>query len=203
MIDRIGARADQVIERIIVGQVDRMAVAKAKPRKRRAGSDSVHQPNTLAQHSEIGGIAQEVRVDGRRCDRIARGKPDRTAAFGTQHAGVARNAPVHGQLAAMIFEHGRDEMKLHVGCGQIRRRPPEAAGLGHRAGQHACAAASMFEEGSSQSPQASWRKAYRIAREGSPVGDEIDMVVQVGPDLGTFMHNIDPVVAEMLPRADA
>ena len=203
MIDRVGAAADQGIERGIVVEVDGIAVLRRVIADRRRFDDAVHQPHAPPQRGDIARIAEEVGVDRGRRRRIAAGQPHRPPAFRAQHAGVTRKAMAVDRGAAVVFQHGRHEMELDVGRRQIGRGAPEAARLGKRRGHHASAVDAVLDDGLQHLPRAGQAVTDEVGRLRFPARHIIDVVLQIRADRIAMHRHRNALFGQVPRRADA
>ncbi|MCY1174529.1 hypothetical protein D9M73_147350 [compost metagenome] len=182
MVHRIGARTDQPLQRIIVAQIDRVAVAALMVAERRGLENAVHRAHAALHHLHIARIAEESGVDQRRGAGIDRGEAHRTVAFGPEDADMAGKAMPRHLGAAMILERSDHEMQLHVGGGCIGRHRQERPGLGKGRRHHALPLAQPLEKRAAHRQRALERRTDKVRSRRLERRDIIDMVLQIGPD---------------------
>ena len=155
------------------------------------------QPHTFAQDCHVAIIVEEIGIDQRSVLRISPGKANGPATFGTQHTGVQREAvPLH-LGSAMVFQHGRDEVPLHVRGGGIGHDLPETACLGIGRGHDARPLAPMFENGLGHADGAGQTVTDEVPAFGLPAGDVVDMILQVAAHGRLVDHHVDAVIFQM------
>ena len=187
------------VGQVLARRMDRRAAVAVEGRLRQ---QLAGEPGALDHHAQIEAlrVGQVVGLDPHRAARVGVAQQDAAAAARAQEAGVHGQAVAGQAVAAVVVEHGRDEVELHVRAvvgGQGRAY--EAAGLGDVAGAGAAAATQEVVEGDLQLAGTVVAQARRAVAQGA----DDQVVLQVGAHPGQVGLHLDAVQAQVRGRADA
>ena len=108
----------------------------------------VLKPATMVSRSSA--LAEEVRIDQRRRERIGAAERDAAAALRPQQADMAGEAGAAMALAAVIVGHRHAEMQLDVGHVEVGPGLQEAAAFGEIRGHRPAALAPVLADRAQQ-----------------------------------------------------
>ncbi len=148
-------------------------------------------------------VAEEIRVDRGRGQRVGAVEVHAADALGAQEADMTGEAGAPARLAAVVFHHGHAEMQLDVGQLEIGPRLQEAAAFGDVRGHRPAPLPAVLPDALEDAADAGPRQAGEIGRIGSVAEHEIGMVLQVLPDARQMMHAGDAVPGKRGGIADA
>ena len=115
VVDRVGMVADEGFDFSIADSLGRSAcLAALVHRQRRLLQDVAHQLEAANQALHVVAIAQKIRVDQRRRQRVLAGKTQRAPAQGAQQADVTGIAFAIAGRAAMVDDLANDEVQLNI-----------------------------------------------------------------------------------------
>jgi len=153
VIDRIDPRAQDGADVVVGLHVGGEHVLFLQCAQRRR----LHQPprglEARDHRLQIGGLAEEIRIDQRRLRRIAARKRDAAAALRPQQADVTGEACLLVALAAMVVEQRHDQMELDVGHVEIGAGFQEAPAFAEIGRDRPAALAAILEDGTDQPRQ--------------------------------------------------
>jgi hypothetical protein len=203
VIDCVGPRADQCVERGIVAEIDRVAILRPEGLQGGCFGDAVRHAHAGAQHRNVAFVIEEVGIDHWSGGGISATQPHGPAAFRAQHAGVQREAMHLHFLTPVIFQHRGDEVPLHIRRRAIRHHRPEPTRLGIGRGHHASALAPVFNDSRCHLERSLERAADRHVAVRLPAGDIVDVILQIAAHRRAVEHHFDPVRLKVIGRTDA
>ena len=203
MILRVGMGPDQSTQRVLVVGAAAVHQPPAQRAQRRRVVDPLADPRARQHGLHVARVGQEVRIDHRRIAHVGAGQPNRAAAVRTQHADLQRVARPPMQLAVMLVDDAGAEMKLQVRPVQRRIAFQESARLGDVGGQQAALALAPGQHLRRHPGDHRQIDAEQPVGPDRDLGAVVDVVLQVGADLGAVADQGDAMLAQMRRRADA
>ena len=203
MIDRVDALAQAVADLVVGLDAGREHVGLAVFLHRRRIHDALRDLEALDHRIEIVDLAEEVRIDARRCVRIGAGDRDGAPALRPQQADMARIAVAPMLLARMVVDHADDEMQLDVGRGQVALGLQECAGFGEIGRHCAVPLALVALRRRCQLAESLHRIAEKIGVVRAVAEGEVGVVLQVPADAGQMMRDGNAGLLQFVAVADA